>query len=116
MQLFIILNAKVARAMNLSSEEEMTSLKQVLFPSLLCSVVSLGDQGKLECLEGYDADFNACDYSGRTALHVAANSGQQDMVRWLLERAASVHVKDVNNETPLLAAVKAGHLEIVRVR
>jgi len=105
---------QVARAMNLSSGEEMDSLKQVLFPSLLCSVVYLGDQQKLECLEGYDADFNACDYSGRTALHVAASSGQHDLVKWLLERGASVHVRDVNNETPLLAAVKAGHLEIVR--
>lgn len=102
--------------MNLSSDVEMDSLKQVLFPSLLCSVVYLGDQEKLECLEGYDADFNACDYSGRTALHVAASSGQQDLVKWLLERGASVHVRDTNNETPLLAAVKAGHLPIVRVR
>ena len=117
--------------MNLSSDLEMNSLKQVLFPSLLCSgritsvtnvliltclVVYLGDQEKLESLEGYDADFNACDYSGRTALHVAASSGQQDLVKWLLERGASVHVRDSNNETPLLAAVKAGHMPIVRVR
>ena len=76
----------------------------------------LGDQKKLECLEGYDADFNASDYSGRTALHVAASTGQVDLVKWLLGRGASVHSRDTNNETPLLAAVKAGHLEIVRVR
>ena len=75
----------------------------------------LGDQKKLECLEGYDADFNASDYSGRTALHVAASTGQVDLVKWLLGRGASVHSRDTNNETPLLAAVKAGHLEIVRV-
>ena len=47
---------------------------------------------------------------------MAASSGQQDLVKWLLERGASVHVRDTNNETPLLAAVKAGHLPIVRVR
>ena len=47
---------------------------------------------------------------------MAASSGQQELVKWLLERGASVHVRDVNNETPLLAAVKAGHLEIVSVR
>ena len=47
---------------------------------------------------------------------MAASSGKQDLVKWLLERGASVHVRDTNNETPLLAAVKAGHLPIVRVR
>ena len=94
----------------------------IIIPVSLCIstcfhylVVYLGDQKKLECLEGYDADFNASDYSGRTALHVAASTGQVDLVKWLLGRGASVHSRDTNNETPLLAAVKAGHLEIVRV-
>ena len=29
-------------------------------------------------------------------------------------RGASVHVRDVNNETPLLSAVRAGHMAVVR--
>ena len=36
------------------------------------------------------------------------------MIRWLLGRGASVHVRDVNNETPLLSAVRAGHMAVVR--
>ena len=40
----------------------------------------------MECVEGFDADINACGYNGRTALHVAASSGHQDLVKWLLER------------------------------
>jgi hypothetical protein len=39
-------------------------------------VVYLGDHNKLLALEAYDADFSAADYSGRTALHVAAATGQ----------------------------------------
>ena len=101
--------------MNLTSGEEMMSLKQVLFPSLLCSVVYLGDRDKLECLEGYDADLNASDYNGKTALHVAASSGQHALIEWLLERGASVHARDNANETPLLAAVKSGQTDIIRV-
>ena len=70
----------------------------------------------MECLEGYDADFNACDYNDRTALHLAASSGH-DLVKWLLEGegGANVHVSDVNNEASLLAAVKACNLKIFRV-
>jgi len=41
------------------------------------SVVYLGDHSKLKALEAYDADFSAADYSGRTALHVAASTGQE---------------------------------------
>ena len=66
---------QVARAMNLSSGEEMASLKTVLFPSLLCSVVFLGDREKLESLQEYRANLNCADYTGKTALHVAASSG-----------------------------------------
>jgi len=105
---------QVARAMNLTSGEEMDHLKSILFPSLLCSVVHIGDTSRLEVLESYEADLSAPDYSGRTALHVAASSGKQDMVQWLLERGASVHARDSNNETPLLVAAKAGNEEIVQ--
>ena len=35
--------------------------------------------------------------------------------RWLLERGASVHVRDALSDTPLVSAVRAGHLGVVRV-
>ena len=100
--------------MSLTTGEEMSCLKTVLFPSLLCSVAHLGDTAHLSALETYEPDLNLTDYSGRTALHTAAVSGQAEVVRWLLERGASVHVRDLNNETPLLTAVRAGNMDIVR--
>ena len=105
---------EVVKAMNLTTGEEMDNLKSVLFPSLLCSVASIGDIDKLKCLETYEADWNVGDYTGRTALHTAAISGNVLVVRWLLERGASVHVRDVNNETPLVSAVRSGHMPVVR--
>ena len=37
------------------------------------------------------------------------------ITRWLLERGASVHVRDVHSDTPLVSAVRAGHLAVVRI-
>ena len=105
---------QVARAMNMSSDQEMENIKSVMFPSLLCSVAYIGDISKLQCLDSvYNADWNMTDYTGRTTLHTAAATGNDEVVTWLLERGASVHVRDINNETPLLAAVRAGHKSIV---
>ena len=44
--------------MNLSSEEEMGSLRTVLFPSLLCSVASLGDTDRLAALASYNRSLD----------------------------------------------------------
>ena len=98
----------VARELNLTASEEIENLKSVMFPSLLSSVAYIGDTNKLSCLElAYEADWNIRDYTGRTALHTAAATGHEHVVRWLLERGASVHVRDINNETPLLSAVRS---------
>jgi hypothetical protein len=50
------------------------------------AVVYLGDHSKLKALEAYDADFSAADYSGRTALHVAASTGQAGLGPTLIKR------------------------------
>ena len=42
---------------------------------LLLLVVHIGDRSRLEVLEAQGADFSAADYSGNTALHVAAATG-----------------------------------------
>lgn len=107
---------QVARAMNLASGEEMESMKQVLLPSILCSVVYLGDLDRLSSLHtAYAGDLSSgSDYSQTSPLHVAASTGRGEMVRWLLEKGASVHARNSAGETPLMAAVRAGHLDVVR--
>ena len=51
-----------------------------------------------------EADTNlirACDRSGGTPLHAAAQSANELMVEWLLSRGAGVHKKDLRGLTPL---------------
>ena len=47
-------------------------------------------------LRNSDLDINVSDYEGRTALHLAAASGQKNIVTALLDRGASVMVRMVD--------------------
>jgi glutaminase len=71
-------------------------------------------QGDLEdvraaLIAGVDA--NACDYDGRTALHLAASEGRLDVVRYLLERGARPGALDRWGGTPLADAQRGGHAQ-----
>jgi ankyrin repeat protein len=46
------------------------------------------------------ADVNAADDRGRTALHAAAFTGADSIVRFLVEKGANVNVKDKSGQTP----------------
>lgn len=60
-----------------------------------------------------DIDINAGDERQRTALHISAANGAEDVVRLLLENDASPNVKDVNGNTPLHLAACSGMIPIV---
>ena len=45
--------------------------------------------------------MSACDYDGRTALHLAASDGQIDAAKYLLAHDHPIHVLDRWNSTPL---------------
>lgn len=54
-------------------------------------------------------DPNAGDYDNRTALHLAAASGSQKSVEFLLNNNADPNVADRWGGLPLMDAVKEGH-------
>jgi len=68
-------------------------------------IVFLLDQG---------ADSNAVDAQGFTALHRAAELGNEDIVRLLLERGADP-TKEAQGYTPYVLAQKSGRKEVINL-
>lgn len=62
-----------------------------------------------------NADINAKDKDGVTALWLAANGGSLEIVNILLENSADINVKDTNGRTALGAARRSGHEDIVQI-
>ncbi|KAK4453202.1 asparaginase-domain-containing protein [Podospora aff. communis PSN243] len=81
--------------------------------------ISTGDVRTVgEILEGDEFShqlLKKCDYAGNTAVHLAAVGPQPDILRDLLMRGASVHVRNFANNTPLYLAEKMGNHECVRL-
>jgi ankyrin repeat protein len=55
------------------------------------------------------------DDSGHTPLHTAAEHNAQDVAALLIQRGASTKVTSSRKETPIDAATRAGHADMVRV-
>ncbi|GHM58178.1 MAG: hypothetical protein sL5_06130 [Candidatus Mesenet longicola] len=75
--------------------------------------------GKLEIVE-FLLDKNANGINdvtndGLTPLHVAVKSNKLGTVKLLLDRGASIGIKDKHNRTPLSLAAKEGYINIVQV-
>jgi len=103
----------VARFLHMSSSEEMDELKDSFFPSVLCSAVKTADVRQLKSLQKYGVNLSAGDYDGRTPLHIAASDGSLEVAEYLLNNGASVHIKDRDQNTPLMSAIMGDHFEII---
>ena len=60
--------------------------------------------GKLESvkeLRHNSASYNLQDKGGSTALHWAMDKGDTELIEWLIEDGADIHMKDYNGWTPL---------------
>ncbi|PVH35371.1 hypothetical protein PAHAL_7G164200 [Panicum hallii] len=68
-----------------------------------------GDLFRLKGLISAGADPSKPDYDGRTALHVAALRGYEDIVRFLIQRGANVNSIDKFGNSTLLLALRSGH-------
>ncbi|CAL1278944.1 unnamed protein product [Larinioides sclopetarius] len=70
----------------------------------------------LKILLKFNFDKNAKYINHQTALHVAADSGKEGIVKYLREEMKMfVDSKDINGKTPLHIASKKGHEDIVRL-
>ena len=95
--------------LHITTSKEIDGLQEVLFPSILCAIVHSGvPESKLEVLRiKYGADMAMVNYDGRTPLHVAASEGRVTVVEYLMRNGAGIHVRDRNNDTPLMCAINA---------
>lgn len=58
-------------------------------------------------------DVNHGDIDGKTALHVAAITGNPDSVQMLLDFGANPRIRDMVHRTPTHWAAETGHHEVV---
>ncbi|KAJ7551923.1 hypothetical protein O6H91_06G034800 [Diphasiastrum complanatum] len=68
-----------------------------------------GDFRQLEHLVKAGADLERTDYDGKTALHLAASKGHQDIILYLIREGCNVNRTDNYGNSPLLEAVTGGH-------
>lgn len=68
-----------------------------------------GDLNHLKGLIRAGADPKKTDYDGRTALHLAASGGYQDITLFLIQEGMDVNATDKFGNTALLEAIKHGH-------
>ena len=60
-------------------------------------------------------NVDACDYDGRTCLHLAASTGNMLVVQGLHAAGANLSPVDGFGGTPLSDAIRNGHLEVARL-
>ncbi|CAI7842834.1 unnamed protein product [Closterium sp. NIES-53] len=74
-----------------------------------------GDLDHLKMLRKLGADFSKGDFDGRTALHLAASRGFPDICSFILREGGAANRKDRFGVTPLLEALRAGHMQTAEV-
>ncbi|XP_011305864.1 myotrophin [Fopius arisanus] len=67
-----------------------------------------------DIVENKNIDVNQM-IDGRTPLHYAADYGQNDVVRYLLDKGADANATDKHGITTLLAAIWEGHTNCVKL-
>lgn len=73
------------------------------------------DVARLLLEHGADVNARISDGSGRTPLHVAAESNRAEVVRVLLEHGANVSAEDSRGRTPFQDASAKGYDEIMKL-
>jgi len=75
-----------------------------------------GDQAILKSLLDYGANIHGyASIDKSTALHIAANRGYVQLVKFLIENGANTRLKTNENFTPLDAAAVGGHATIIDI-
>ena len=85
----------------------------VVFAGAVADAAMHGDAATLQRLLAEQADVNAPQADGATALHWAVHRGDADLVRALLAAGADVAAQNTSGVAPLLLAAETGNAEII---
>jgi ankyrin repeat protein len=101
---------------DLKMAEYLVSEGAVPDADTLAGAALYGDTHIVEFVLRHGVDVNATLSDSRTtALHIAANRWNTDMVRYLLSKGASPSAKDGRGRTPLDTARSVGNKELVSI-
>ncbi|KAK7141651.1 hypothetical protein R3I93_015714 [Phoxinus phoxinus] len=94
--------------------EDVESIHRKLMPSFACRCVENNDFLSLqEILKHMDVD--AGNYDGYTAMHIACETGNIDMVIQLLSIGATCQLTTRFGYTPLHLAIKDKHFDLIKI-
>jgi len=114
---------EVVRRMSRSLRGELTESKKVSFTSQnstltyqheqlngLAYAIAEGNVKNVREIMNHEPDWllGEADYSGSTPLHLAATGPEVDVLRLLLQKGASVHIRNKAGRTPLFVAADMG--------
>ena len=92
-----------------SGDEEQHQLDEALFSACVMGDLP-GARAAVRAGAGYDRDTSVTELIGHRALHVAADAGQLELVRFLLAEGAARDPQNEEGHTPLhLASVSQSH-------
>lgn len=94
------------------SQEEKYSLLDPINGAFMAAAKE-GDFGVIKMTARDGANLFMTDKDGKTALHLAASTGSNESVRWLLEKGIDVSAKDKKGNVALFYACGRGHMDVV---
>lgn len=100
------------------SETELTGVVAVAESEVeLMQAALTNDKVQMHKLIALGKDVNEKDgtFLNKSILHIAAESGDEEMTRAILNAKADVDITDESGETPLMIAAQNNHLQIVRL-
>ena len=87
--------------------EEVARLSDFLFAAAAGEVETVR-----QALTQGGVGVNAVDYEGRSAVMIAATSGNLHVVEFLIEQRAALNLRDTFGKTALANALQRGHLQV----
>jgi ankyrin repeat protein len=102
------------RALAIDSADLRQPAARYDYPPFLLAV-AMGDPAKAEALLELGASLREEGWFGRSAFDVAIESGQAQMVRWLIERGLPVDFSHREGDSPLMGACEMNCVEAVEI-